>query len=365
MNRLSTDSQIISVTRFLCIFCMMYVHVNPGSHQESAVMTGDYQILAWLLIEMSGRASVAALSTISGFLLYDTVIRGLLKSIKDRFIVLYVPMITWNVITIALALLALSAGISTTTAQILKSGSQLDLLNNVTGLFDKTLGLPLFFLRDLFVSSCIIALARPLIVAFPLVSVVVGLAAYFTDSLEPLVFRESILLFMLFGFVLRHKRVSLAQMADLKIAIPAFISFFALMLFMSQTQPDSSQIQNVVHLASNLFKRLALVFGFLALSLVAVKIHFSGFFVKREPFIYPAFLSHAIVISTLYQILVHIGLDPNQPIYVLFFLGAPVIALFCGSILYKVALRLPSTLSVLLIGKKTHRKSVARGQEAT
>ena len=94
-----SESAQIGICRVLCIFFMMSVHVSPGLGQASLVSTGSLAWLGTLWGDFLGRASVAALSFISGYLLIRTAAEAPLASVaRRRFRTLVVPMLSWTLI---------------------------------------------------------------------------------------------------------------------------------------------------------------------------------------------------------------------------------------------------------------------------
>ena len=89
------ESTQIRNSRVPCIFFMMSVHVNPGLHTASVISTGSFAGLGAIWVDLLGRASVAALSFISGYLLIRTASGRTLTTVaRRRFQTLIIPMLT-------------------------------------------------------------------------------------------------------------------------------------------------------------------------------------------------------------------------------------------------------------------------------
>ena len=106
---------------------------------------------------------------------------------------------SWNILGGSMLAKAGRAMVLGRPEEILLLQPESDPLALLTGLTGPTANLSLFFLRDLFVSSILVWLLRPLLAALPLP--VLGLLGVVTvfDLAAPLVFRPSILFFVAAG----------------------------------------------------------------------------------------------------------------------------------------------------------------------
>ena len=78
-------SAAIRVLRVLCIFFMMSVHLVPGASGVSFVTGGAGRAIGEIWLGFLGRASVATLSLVSGFLLVSSFEKhGVLRIARDR-----------------------------------------------------------------------------------------------------------------------------------------------------------------------------------------------------------------------------------------------------------------------------------------
>ena len=313
--------------------------------------SGAFSGIGVVAIDHLGRASVAVLSLISGWLIYASSERRKFALLKSRFLALYVPMVAWNLITLCLAAIALLFGIQTSIAGHLADMSGVGLLNALTGLTGPTLNNSLFFLRDLFVASAIIVLAKALIVRLPMVSLLVVTICFFGELLEPLVFRESILLFLLSGFLLRHYSVSLTQLSATDMALPAFAVTAALYVLVLQLRADGLWSETASAQVIELFKRSGLVFLLLLVSALLVRRNLARGLVRFTPYVYPAFLCHMVIFAIAYHTLLRVGLDPESPAYLVFFLLAPALAMLCGWAMTLASARYVPVVCVIMHGK--------------
>jgi len=157
-------SDQIRTARVLCIFFMIYVHVNPGSAAFDPVEHGvrAFDALRFWIADSAGRASIGLLSVVSGFLAAGALSRmSYPRLVAKKLRSLVVPMALWSALFLAFVLVGdrISPGYF---EQTFGRAFGLDGLPN--WLFGITAGPangPLAFLRDIFVC----ALLSPLLAA--------------------------------------------------------------------------------------------------------------------------------------------------------------------------------------------------------
>jgi surface polysaccharide O-acyltransferase-like enzyme len=159
----SEDSDQIALLRVLSIMFMMTVHVNPGLSTESAVTTGQFAFVGLVIGDWMGRASVATLSVVSGYLLARSL--KLREPNFYRFVFgkarrLLLPMVAWNFFFIAL-LWGESFLMPGQTHSLFDKPGFGHWLGQGFGLTGQTANGSLFFLRDLFASLCLAFLRPP------------------------------------------------------------------------------------------------------------------------------------------------------------------------------------------------------------
>lgn len=153
-------SRQIGVLRVICIFFVLSVHVNPALDWGN--IQGAWSIIGFFWKDVLGRASVATLSLISGYLLVGSLSKKCLwMFITNRFRSLYVPMVFWNVVFM---LSVLMAGIiidvrSSSFHDFLESGLLELALERSLNIYGSPAVQALAFLRDLMVCSIILVIA--------------------------------------------------------------------------------------------------------------------------------------------------------------------------------------------------------------
>ncbi|MCB2115168.1 MAG: acyltransferase [Rhodobacteraceae bacterium] len=335
--------------RVLCVTAMMWVHVNPGLSEASAVTTGDYPLIGAVFGETLGRISVSLLSFLSGYLFWITASKRPFEDIAQRrFLSVMVPMLVWSTLYVLLASAQTAAGEGATSSVRGIGATILDFVNAVTGIAGPTANQSLFFLRDLFVVTMIAALLRPLIRHFP-TSVGVGIViAGSFDVYAPLVFRPSILQFFLIGAVLARLGVSITRLSQPMIALPIGYLLTVLGIVLSLRPelfgPMTAEVPSFVRRSGIAFLMMAIAASLVGLA-PGLRIDRLG----RHAFL--AYLMHVPLISLLWLVWRHFIGGADLPAYTIFFLFAPAVS-FALSVFFGSELdHAPERLQTLLRGK--------------
>lgn len=350
-----TDSEIMKFCRVVCIFFMISVHFYPYGNNESIINDGSLKIVGLVWIDFLGRASVATLSLISGYLLYRSFSRKPLFSIvRQRSQALLVPMLTWNLIFLVAAMSLAIIGFNSSVIPSL--ADPLEMLNAVTGILGPTANESLFFMRDLFVSSVVIALLWGIIRYAPLVSLAVVMVLTLFDLLEPLIFRPMILLFMLAGCILQEKGRSLQEIAAPRSAIPVML---ACMLLSILVGAGSAILPGWLELEmGNMLLRVGLTVGMLMVALFCVRWGLHKQVTSYEPSAYLVYLSHVLLAKFLWEVFRAAGATTQNFGYVAFFFVTPFVIFWLARSAMPGLRRLPGVLPRILTGKESVRSSV-------
>lgn len=375
------DSIAIKICRILCIFFMTYVHVNPSpSNWEGAskfllftghLAPGELRIsvgneapqylfnIANVLAQILGRASVPALSIIGGLLAvaaYQRRSKWLLYA-KERFQTLIIPLITWNMIMIALSLAILfGTGAYTDVMNKLMPFDQMTLskaLDSVTAYKTESVTTALTFLRDIFVCSLLIPL---LIVAFKRLGIVALTIIWLmglTIGFAPIVLRETIMLFYASGVYLALQSDQLIPTRSVALKLLLCI---LLALAIVQFTPALSDVYGGKNL-TNISVRLVVVPLFLIAAIALSRSDLGLRLAKLEPFAYLLFLSHSAIMLVFWgawQIV--FGKGAEWP-YVIFYVMAPFAALAVVIVLHKIISLMPDMIQRLFVGKKILAKN--------
>lgn len=352
VNRFVDESTQIRICRILCIFFMMSVHVNPGLSNPSLVSTGSLALVGAVWGDFLGRASVAALSFISGYLLIRTASEKSLAVVaRRRFQTLIVPMLTWNLIFCLLQVGKALLLHKPDESVLFQPGT--DLVAALTGLTGPTANLSLFFLRDLFVSALLVQLLRPALAAWPLAVVAAAAVVAVFDLAAPLVFRPSILFFVAAGAAWAMRGETLAGWLTpraVAVAVAVILAGVAGMALLVRMVPADAGLAPVVAL-QDLLRRALLVVLVLGVSAALTGTRAGGRLVPLERRIFETYLLHVPLIGMLWVPWTRLVGGPQDPSYLLFFLLAPVVAIAGGFALGALCDRLPPPLQTLLRGK--------------
>lgn len=349
----SEESRLIETLRVFCITAMMWVHVNPGMSSASIVTSGEYALVGAVFGNTLGRVSVALLSFISGYLLWQRVRAMPIATVAmRRFRSVLVPMLVWSALYILLAVM--KEPLTGVMAHKLE-GIELDagsLANAWAGVTGPTANLSLFFLRDLFVASLILRIAAPLIDRAPIAVAVAAVVVASGDALQPLIFRASILQFVFFGALAARLGYDLTGISRPLVAL----SFGYLFSVAGLALPSSSgnPLLQTLHLPI-LLRRIGVSFLVLA---------FAAALIARAPGLglhragrhaYLAFLMHVPLLGILWAFWRGFVGGPDERSYLGFYLFAPIVV-FAFAVLLGGALdRAPRVVQMALRGRIVER----------
>jgi fucose 4-O-acetylase-like acetyltransferase len=342
----------IQICRVLCIFFMMSVHVNPGASGASFVTTGTFAPLGDIWLNFIGRTSVAALSLISGYLLFESARRTpSLQLIGKKFRTLVVPMMTWSVVFLAVLLIG-RFGFEEPLRSL--DLTALGLLDAITGLFGPTVNLSLFFLRDLFASMVLVIVCLGAIRRAPWVAIGVALVIALFDLLEPVVFRPSILFFVVTGTALASRGIAPRTLARPIVFLPGLGVCLAAYALLSSGDWASHQLQRE---SLDLLRRSTLTLAMLALAGGLARFGIGRTLAGMGGSVFESYLMHSTLISVAWIVWQKFMGTAMEPSYLAFFFLAPVGAMAAGALFGAVADGLPAPVQILVRGKVRHRNS--------
>lgn len=255
------DSRQIEITRVICIALVVNSHwgVLPDPDRLET-LPGEIFSATHRLAEIVSLSSVAALSLISGYLLFSGRKPTFGMALTRRLQSVYIPFLFWNTIFIGSVLLR--CGVTTYTEAPCQAGFWPPYnwpVNYVSGLFGPPAAVHLSFLRDLIVSTALVVLAAPVVRRAPVIALLsVGLICLFKGP-SILLVRPEILLCMMIGACIAFSGRNLAQASQafpaLVIGLPCVLFFVLSDIFVA----DQSQLYSRFSLL-NLRIGLALVF---------------------------------------------------------------------------------------------------------
>ena len=362
-------SQRIEAARVLCIAAMMFVHVRhyePAAGLAAASAVG-FDLLENFLRDGVSRASVGPLSMISGFLLWATLAKGakLPDLIQRRFFSIYVPMIIWALITLAvytpismfIAPTFLDRGLAETT------NSALYLLNTVFFITHAPEGatLHLAFLRDIFMCVVISPLLLKLIRVAPIL-LFTGLVALFVLKINSIiVLRPLILLSFAIGLFLAEKRVNLSA-ADRYLPLWAVLFAASSMLIIGW---DKGIFPKAMHeltfaagpmsfdIKTSVLAPLVRLTGSLFVWTAVARLAGAAWIMQLRPVTFLAYCSHVLALTVIYYAIWRpLVAGPEDAFYPVWFLMAPAVSFAVAMALFTVLKRISPTLAAMLSGNR-------------
>ena len=305
-----------------------------------------------VLVDWLGRASVPALSLVSGFLIVPSLLKyGYAALARERFRALIVPMVFWNLLIIGLSVAILIAlGHKTSPVRALDGQSAWEiLLFKAISLNYAGATTALNFLRDAFVC----ALLSPLLVLgarrgswlFVALVWVWGLSIGFA----PVVYRPSILMFFSAGVLVADR--------GMKLTPPSWLCAISLALFGAIEWVSSHKAPGIAWelVGWSRYPIICIAFSaiVLAISSRLSGTRFGNHLVRFEPSIYLAFLGHSVFFLLAWGTWQKIfGADLNFP-YHLFFLASPAAWMFICVWLLPLLRGWPAWLQVVVRGKSS------------
>lgn len=354
-----TSAQI-AIVRPLCIFFMLYVHVNPGF--VSLNHSGTMLYFGVLMVDILGRTSVAALSLVSGFLLaYGAARKDIGTQVWGRIRTLYLPMLVWSAIFISAALGgAALLGHSTGTSRALEGLPMVRLIvEKLMFLYGSPASEALGFLRDLTASSILLILLLTIpgkTIIWCALLTAFGIELF--GTMAPVIYRPMIPLFMLAGAALYRVQGSLH--------IPPIYAIFATFLLAALIIDDVSGLTTLgsepdmavaASSATNVAKRAILTILVLTLGSALVNTQTGTWLRGISNGVFLTYLSHTTVISILWAIWDYGVGNESHWAYLIFFAMSPVLVMalaVCGDPLLD---HLPRAIQIGLRGKARARAS--------
>lgn len=341
------ESAQIDLCRIIGIFFMIGVHVPPGIREINYLYGGPLNWFWFLYVDTFGRASVAILSFFGGYLLFLLADRKSVAQVaRDRAVTIYLPMLTWNFIGVALMIaggvLALGMSLSDALAQL-----ELDTiegaLNKMLGLAGKPALTPYTFLRDFFVSAVLARLALPLFRKAPLpILAAVLLVAVFRVG-DPVLLRPSILLFLLLGMYAAMSGWRIRDMSRASISLPVALGFAIAWGLAEAFMPAGDSWRTEI---PNLLRRAMLV-AFLLWASALFQFENVG---RWRKLVFDVYLTHAVTSLVMDILWKASGISYMSPLYAVFYASCIFTFIAVGCFAHTMLNHAPSTLQIIARG---------------
>lgn len=345
-------SEPIKIARVICIFFMFYTHINVYEMDPITQGLRFFDYFQIIFTSTVGRASVALLSIISGYL----TVFSLTKTDYGQFIIkrcrsLLIPLGLWCAVFILFVICAdlVKEGYLEDT---LKGGfSLLSLPDLLFGITQSPANLPLHFLRDIFICSL---LAPVMIEAYnrsKVLFIFMSALYFFLGCISIIFISPTIFLFYVIGIVFAYEGVP--KIGRKNIIGATFILLFAGLVTVNLELDILIQnaLENEFMITVNLFIvrfPCAVVFWGLAIYLSGTK--FSGFIKQFENHIFFIFCGHLIVMTMMSYIWDRFFGGYYSPTYPIFYMTAPLFTILILSKLAKLVNLINPKLFLLLNG---------------
>ncbi|MBN9237722.1 MAG: acyltransferase [Mesorhizobium sp.] len=290
-------SDRVRIARVLCIFFMMFVHVQPGIAENVHDRDpGFFDLVYFTLSRLVGLSSVSLLSIVSGYFIVASLMKaGTLSLAKSKFKTLIVPLVAWNM---AMLVLLTAYGLISGKWQDMPDNTLLGWSNAFFAVTGWPLDVPLWFLRDLFICS----LLSPLLLfglrrfALPTIALLVVYTLFGEDLY--LLQRPQLMLFFGLGMWLRIAgtsaqfldRLALALTAGLVVMVAVFITIRVERILLAE-------MDAVLRLTLDTSLRITMAGGFWALTGLIRHAGLAPAFSRLEPCAFLLFCSHAILFN--------------------------------------------------------------------
>ena len=291
----STMSDRIRIARTLCIFCMTFVHVQPGIADNVYDRdAGAFDIFYFLMTRIIGLSSVSLLSLVSGYLVVSTYGKlGAQKLYESKFQTLVVPLVAWNVVMLVLLVAyALLSG----HWQDVPAATPLGLGNALLALTEWPAVVPLWFLRDLFVCVLLVPVLLYGLKRQPLLAMAALVA--FTLFGEPLMILQRPSLLLFFGLGMWLRVAGRDEAAIDRIAKPlawGLIVMVAVYLTIRIGRISIAEMDEGLRTTLDGLLRITMAAAFWRLTEVVRRSSLAEFATWLEPYTFFIFCSHAIL----------------------------------------------------------------------
>lgn len=325
-------SERVRIARFLCIFLMMFVHVQPGIAENVYDRdAGFFDVVYFIFSRLLGLSSVSLLSIVSGYFVVASLHKsGFWKLAVSKLRTLVVPLVAWNLLM--LALLAVY-GLLTGKWHDMPSFTPMGLANALLALTQWPLDVPLWFLRDLFVCCLFAPLLQAGLKRSPLATIlaVTLFMAFGEDWL--IMQRPQLLLFFALGMWLRIGAPDLRTMERwawiLTIGLAVMVTIF---LTIRIERILLSEMDAMVRLSLDTLLRITMAGGFWAAIGLVKHSRLAGLCARLEPYAFFLFCSHAILFNFLGIVFRRFFGNYGSELFPVTFFTLPVIAVVCSII---------------------------------
>lgn len=325
-------SERVRVARFLCIFFMMFVHVQPGIADNVYDRdAGLFDVVYFVFTRLLGLSSVSLLSVVSGYFIVASLMKsGVARLILSKLRTLIVPLIAWN--ALMLALLAIY-GLLTGKWQDMPEMSVMGISNALLALTHWPLDVPLWFLRDLFVCCVLSPLLYVGLKRLPIVTIL--LLIVYTVFGEDLMIlqRPQLLLFFGLGMWLRIAAPDTPTIDRwCRVLTVGLVAMVAIFLTIRIDRILLTEMDDTLRLTLDTLLRVTMAGGFWLLTGAIRNSAFAALCARLEPYAFFLFCSHAILFNFAGIAFRRVFGNYGSDLFPITFFSLPFIAVACAVI---------------------------------
>jgi peptidoglycan/LPS O-acetylase OafA/YrhL len=304
---------------------MMFTHLKE--YEASIVYGGSLNFLGVLTNDYLGRASVPALSLISGYLLAlgwkkatDSDVRRFAARKAQRVLI---PMLLWNLLYILLIAAAyLAMAYQHRVIEIIQGGSVMDIVNMFTSLTDSPGNFTLHFIRDLFVAQVLIYAILTLGGRYRTLMLYALGACSLVWQMDPMISRELIVLFLVAGALMALYGLRLVSLASSR---PVQVACLMMLVVLAAWGPQPRT--NVGYYTyTDLFMRIGMSTSIIVLALYLARLPIWKAFHFLAPISFLTYLLHLPITSMLWAIWSKVYPSNDGLAYVAYYFLAPLLA---------------------------------------
>jgi len=340
----------IAIARVVCIVGMVYVHAWTGlTGPDLAASDHTAQgLLRWVLSDLFGKAAVPLLSLVSGWLAAGSLERrGAVSFVRGKVRTVVLPMVLWN--AIAVILVGGAAWVGWIRGPTPSSWSWL--ANELLCLTHPAdIDVQTAFLRDLFVCLLLAPGLSRMALAIQMGVVAAGLAYALSGASFPLLLRPTILVFFVLGMMARRSDALHRASSLPLILLGALYLGLAIIEVAIATHHPPLPTPFGVQAALDVALRAAAALFFWAVSWRIAASRFAGALLALEPYVFLLFCSHLIMMWLAAPVIGLVTGPLGAPLYPLFLVTQPAIALAASVALGRAITRWSPGLAEALTG---------------
>lgn len=325
-------SERVKIARFLCIFLMMFVHVQPGIAENVYDRdAGLFDVVYFIFSRLVGLSSVSLLSVVSGYFIVASLAKsGVPRLILSKLRTLVVPLLAWNILMLALLT---AYGLMSGKWQDMPEFSVMGIANALLALTHWPLDVPLWFLRDLFVCCLLSPLVYFGLKRLPVATILLLIAYTLFGEDLPVLQRPQLLLFFGLGMWLRIAGTDTPTIDRLsRVLTVGLVVMVAVFLTIRIDRVLLSEMDETLRLTLDTLLRVTMAGGFWLLTGAIRNTAFATVCTRLEPYAFFLFCSHAILFNFAGIVFRRFFGNYGSDLFPITFFSLPFLAVGCAVI---------------------------------